>query len=116
LAEVIAKQDATEAAKQQANDEAEEKENLKQRKQEEREEMKRKMARQTQWQRARLEGVFNLHGRFLLLLLHQVRPFHAHQKDCGKAPRDAVLGLVHAVWCNDSSVLPSPASVHTCIM
>jgi hypothetical protein len=40
LEEVLAKQDAIEAAKQQANDEAEEKRNLKKRKQEEREEMK----------------------------------------------------------------------------
>jgi DNA-directed RNA polymerase subunit L len=40
LKEVLAKQDAIEAAKQQANDEAEEKGNLTKRKQEEREEMK----------------------------------------------------------------------------
>jgi hypothetical protein len=29
--------------------------------------------RQALWQRARLEGVFNLHSRFILRLLHQSR-------------------------------------------
>jgi hypothetical protein len=37
------------------------------------------------WQRARLEGVFNLHSRFILWLLHQRRLMRRIVYHCGKA-------------------------------